>query len=47
MPTFTREEHAAAVNTELQEAILGLDKKAKTTPVEGNGDVNGDHDGDH
>ena len=29
MPTFTREEHATAVNDELQEAILGLDKKAK------------------
>ena len=29
MPTFMREEHATAVNNELQEAILGLDKKAK------------------
>ena len=29
MPTFTREEHATAVNDELQEAILGLNKKAK------------------
>ena len=29
MPTFTREEHATAVNDELQEAILNLDKKAK------------------
>ena len=29
IPTFTREEHATAVNNELQEAILSLDKKAK------------------
>ena len=29
MPLFTREEHATAVNNKLQEAILGLDKKAK------------------
>ena len=29
MPTFTREEHATSVSDELQEAILGLDKKAK------------------
>ena len=28
MPTFTREEHATAVNDKLREAILGLDKKA-------------------
>ena len=29
MPTFTREEHTTAVNNELQEAIFGLNKKAK------------------
>jgi hypothetical protein len=29
MPTFTREQHATAVNNELNEAISSLDKKAK------------------
>jgi hypothetical protein len=27
MPTFTHEQHATAVNDDLREAILGLDKK--------------------
>ena len=29
IPTFTRKEHATAVNDELKEAILSLNKKAK------------------
>jgi hypothetical protein len=28
IPTFTRDQHATAVNDDLKEAILGLDKKA-------------------
>ena len=35
MPTFTCEEHATAVNNKLQEAILGLDKKAKKHLLKG------------
>ena len=29
MSMFTRKQHAIAVNNELREAIIGLDKKAK------------------